>query len=64
VQAGSTVAVQAGSTAKVQASGTLSVAGSAVSINGGGACAPAARLGDPVTGGLIAGGSGSVCVGS
>jgi Collagen triple helix repeat (20 copies) len=56
--------LQAGSTAKVQASGTLSVTGTLVNINGGAGCVPAARLGDLVTGGAIAGGSTSVCVGS
>jgi hypothetical protein len=48
---------------QVQVGGTASILGSLLSLNGGSACAPAARLGDQVSSGQIVTGSPTVCIG-
>ena len=63
VQAGTAVGIEAAGTATIEAGGVLSVRGSAVAVNPGAGCAPAARLGDTVAGTTIVTGSPSVCVG-
>jgi hypothetical protein len=63
VQAGTAVGVEAAGGATIEAGGVLSVRGSAVAVNPAAGCAPAARLGDMVSGTTIVTGSPSVCIG-
>ena len=70
--AGGSATFSAGGSATFQAGSAFSIAGSAVRVNPGSSCRPAARLGDAIAGtatpagivtGAISTGSGSVCVG-
>lgn len=73
IAAGTSLVAQAGGAVVVDAAGGLSLRGSTVSVNPGGSCRPAARLGDAVTGtappgggaiaALIGAGSSAVCIG-
>jgi hypothetical protein len=72
LRAGADAVLEGGTTATVRAGGTASVTGGAlVRLGGGGSCAPAARVGDQVTGsaaggavtGVITTGSATVCAG-
>ncbi len=62
-RAGSTATLESGGATTMQAGSGFSIAGTQVRLNGGSSCAPAARIGDSVTGAAISGGSTTVCAG-
>jgi hypothetical protein len=63
LRTGLSLDIRAGTSASLKAAGALTVEGSNVTIDGAGGCHPAARQGDAVAGGVIAGGSPQVCIG-
>ena len=63
VSIGGALAALVGGSANVEAGAALGLRGTAISLQPGAGCRPAARLGDPVGGPAISGGSTTVCIG-